>query len=350
MTLPESEVERPSGGQAWSSFSCGSSPRSVRARYFTRGTAAMGRRRCSGRRSALAAPAPSRPFSFGSYVRMSAADLGTLRDVLQDVVRRLGLGADAIVEPASGGASGSAWMVRDRGISFVLRLGSSTSLTDGRLAAMAAARAGGLPVPELIRRTAALDGDAVLLSWLPGTSLHAALLADPAGTRRLGRLMGESQRQLHQIVGPAELIDVAGDRNHPFVAARGMSDLPEGDALLHLDWHPMNLLVDKTQRISGIVDWDNARRGHPTLDLARTHSLLTVEPSLASLPMKLRARVGELVDAWADGYGPEATAIPAACHAWAGRVMIADLEPRYADDPAALDGLRRWTEGWQART
>ena len=268
--------------------------------------------------------------------------------MLADVVRRLGLGTDAVVERASGGASGSAWIVRAAGASHILRLASSTSLTDARLAAMAAARAGGLPAPELIRRTTAPHADAVLLTWLPGTPLHATLLANPAHTHRLGRLMGESQRQLHQIVGPSELVDVLLDGDHPFVAGRGMADLPAGDALLHLDWHPMNLLVDEELRICGIVDWDNARRGHPLLDLARTHSLLTVEPSLATLPMEVRALLDELVDGWAEGYGLEAREIPAACHAWAGHVMLADLEPRYADKPAALDGLRRWTEGWQA--
>ena len=59
-------------------------------------------------------------------------------------------------------------------------------------------------------------------------------------------------------------------------------------------------------RISGILDWDNARRGHPSLDLARTHSLLTIEPSIASLPTEIRVHLDELVEAWSDGYGPEA--------------------------------------------
>jgi aminoglycoside phosphotransferase (APT) family kinase protein len=162
--------------------------------------------------------------------------------------------------------------------------------------------------------------------------------------------MGEMQRRLHRIEARATVIDVLDDAAHPFVAGGAIADLPNGEVLLHLDWHPLNLLSDDGSVISGIVDWDNARRGHPSLDLARTYSLLTVEPSLASVPADIRARLGELRAAWADGYGPEAKAIPAACHAWAGRVMLADLEPRHADTPSALDELRRWTEGWQARS
>ena len=270
--------------------------------------------------------------------------------MLLELVRRLGLGAEATIEPASGGASRSAWIVRAAGASYVLRLGSSTGLTDAQLAAMAAARAGGLPAPELITRTTAQGSDAVLLSWLPGSPLSSALVGEPERARRFGMLMGETQRRLHQIAAPSEVVDVLDDGGHPFAAGRGMRGLPDGEALLHLDWHPLNLLVDEGSRICGIVDWDNARRGHPLLDLARTHSLLTVEPSLASLPIETRDLLSELVDGWADGYGREAREIPAACHEWAGRVMLADLAPRYTETPAALDGLRRWTEGWRARS
>ena len=64
-------------------------------------------------------------------------------------------------------------------------------------------------------------------------------------------------------------------------------------------------------------------------------------PGLAGLPDDVRAGVAEFVDAWADGYGPEARAIPAACHAWAGRVMLADLAPRYTASSRLLDPVRR---------
>ena len=268
--------------------------------------------------------------------------------MLSDAVRNLGLGSDAVVEPASRGASGAAWIVRTPAQRYVLRL-SSPPLTEGRVAAMAVARASGLPAPELIRRAASKDGDILLLSWLPGSSLYDTLLQDPAATRRWGRAMGEMQRRLHQIAAPSEVVDVLADGDRPFVAGRGARGLPPGNALLHLDWHPFNLLVDEAgTRISGIVDWDNARRGHPLLDLARTHSLLSVEPSMVSLPQELRARIEELVDAWEEGYGPEAREIPPACHAWAGQVMLADLEARFAERPVALDELRGWTRSWEA--
>jgi aminoglycoside phosphotransferase (APT) family kinase protein len=157
--------------------------------------------------------------------------------------------------------------------------------------------------------------------------------------------MGAMQRRLHEVWAPMDVPAVITDADHPFAAGRGIPGLPEGDALLHLDWHPLNILVDSGSReITGIVDWDNARRGHPLLDLARTSSILTVEPSLASLTAELRNVLVPFRDAWADGYGADARSIPAQCHLWAGRVMLADLEARHA--PEALEPLRRWTDAW----
>lgn len=261
------------------------------------------------------------------------------------VLRALGLPERAVVEPAAGGASASAWKVQADGNQYVLRLSDSAGLTAARLSAMAAARVAGLPVPELVRRANTPLGEAVLLSWLPGTPLADVLVQSPETASDLGHAMGAMQRRLHEVTAPMDVPAVITDPDHPFAAGRGIPGLPEGDALLHLDWHPLNILVNPASReITGIVDWDNARRGHPRLDLARTSSILTVEPSLASLPAELRDVLVPFREAWADSYGAEARSIPAACHLWAGRVMLADLEARHA--PAALEPLRQWTDGW----
>ena len=262
------------------------------------------------------------------------------RGVLAETIESLGLPVDAVVEPAPGGASGSAWRVRAGRETFALRFDLSGRLTDGRLAAMAAARDAGIPAPRLLRRGATPAGEAVLLSWLPGVPMLEALDADPDGVRGWGQLAGALQRRLHAITAPSSVISVCDDADHPFDAGRTVPELPNGGRLLHLDWHPLNLLVDPAARaITGVVDWDNARRGHPSLDVARTRALLTVEPTLASLPAAVRERAHELLVGWADGYG--AIDVPRASHLWAARVMLADLAPRHAAQPALLAPLRR---------
>ena len=125
----------------------------------------------------------------------------------------------------------------------------------------------------------------------------------------------------------------------------GEPDDRPANALLHLDWHPLNVLVDGDE-VSAIVDWVNARRGHPLLDIARTYALLTADPALAALSPAERDLLAEVAGGWAAGYGPEAASIPADCLRWAGQMMLADLAGRYAEDPAALEPLRRWTSRW----
>lgn len=269
---------------------------------------------------------------------------------LSEALGALGLPPDASVTAAAGGASGAAWRVSAAGAAYVLRFERSASLTDARIAAIAAARSAGLPAPALVGRRRVGDHEAVLLAWLPGITLLEAVTLAPATVSAWGLRMGDMQRRLHAVPAPSGLPAATTDPAHPFGAGRAVLGLPDGDRLLHLDWHPLNLIVDPERgEISGIVDWDNARAGHPLLDLARTESIMTLDPGVAGLPDELRARLAEFVDAWADGYGPEARAIPATCREWCGRVMLADLEPRYGATPDLLDPIRRSIEAATVR-
>jgi aminoglycoside phosphotransferase (APT) family kinase protein len=261
---------------------------------------------------------------------------------MREVLEGLGLPADAAVEPAAGGASGSAWMVRAADQAYALRLSTSGPIAEGRLMAMTAARAAGLPAPKVVRRASADGQEAVLLAWLPGITLMDVVRRDRRDAPHWGRKMGELQRRLHAVPSPAEVVAVLVDDSRPFAAGRDVAGLPSGDALLHLDWHPLNLLVDPgAGEICGIVDWDNARRGHRSLDLARTLSILRLDPSVSTLPNDVGAMLQALIDGWADGYGPEAGAIPEACHRWAAREMLDDLEPRYRGTPEVLEPIRQ---------
>lgn len=271
------------------------------------------------------------------------------RPVPSDVLEVLGLPRDAEVQPAPGGASGTAWLVASHGSRWIVRLEGSQRTADGRVAAMTAARAGGLPAPEVLARAASERGVAVALAYLPGRSLLELMLGDPRSAVDWARRMGQLQRRLHEVPAPAPVPTLTGDGGHPFGAGPADEPIPAGDTLLHLDWHPGNLLGDPASgRISGILDWDNAHRGHPLLDLARTESMLVVEPGLGRLPAEARDRLAAVRVAWADGYGPEAFAIPDVFRRWAGRVMIADLTDRYAQEPELLEPARRWAAGVEA--
>jgi Ser/Thr protein kinase RdoA (MazF antagonist) len=230
-----------------------------------------------------------------------------------------------------GGATGRLWRVETENGPAALRLYPR----HGELAAMEVARAAGLPVPELLT----LADNAALLSWLPGRTVLAAMWDNPDRAEELGQLVGAMQRRVHAITAPPPVEQPNG------WLAPAETTLPPGNALLHLDWHVLNLLVDD-DAITGILDWENARRGAPVLDLARTYCLMTAEPTLEGLSESAKDTLARFAHGWADAYGPEASSIPAWAHAWAGTTMLTNLEPRFSDSPAELDGLRAWTQRW----
>ncbi|MGW5359964.1 phosphotransferase family protein [Actinopolymorpha pittospori] len=268
-----------------------------------------------------------------------------------EVLASVDLPPDTPVELA-GGATGEMWKVRTPDGPLALRCAPAGAGTTALVTAMVAAGRAGLPVGEILRRAQHGGSDILLSSWLPGTTVLDALRLEPGRAHRLGELMGEAQRALHEVPAPADLAGVPVWHGQVLDArASGGAVRPDhlgppvGSALVHLDWHPLNILVDG-DKVSGVVDWVNARAGHPLLDVARTHALMTINPMLAMLTARERAFLDELTQGWVVGYGPQAASIPPACHQWAGEMMLADLSARYAADPEGLEPLRRWTTRW----
>jgi aminoglycoside phosphotransferase (APT) family kinase protein len=126
------------------------------------------------------------------------------------------------------------------------------------------------------------------------------------------------------------------------------------ESILHLDYHPLNLLVDQGA-LTGVIDWTNALIGDVRADFARTYSLLTWLP----LPPGLEGERGwrarhQFRQGWAAGYREEAGPFPhlALFLAWAALVLVRDLRPKIgtpgfwitADDLQQMHHARaRWS-------
>jgi aminoglycoside phosphotransferase (APT) family kinase protein len=77
---------------------------------------------------------------------------------------------------------------------------------------------------------------------------------------RIGR-MGSELAELHQ-------------RLHALEAPEWLRDAPcgQGSRLLHLDLHPLNVLITKDGPV--VIDWTNAARGDPAVDVALVWALI----------------------------------------------------------------------------
>jgi aminoglycoside phosphotransferase (APT) family kinase protein len=113
--------------------------------------------------------------------------------------------------------------------------------------AMRHAANSGYPVPQVLE----VLGDALVLERIDGPTMVEDVKRRPWRLRQHASLLAELHKRLHQIVAPTNLPEASG-----------------GDRLLHLDLHPNNVILSPRGPV--VLDWTNARRGDPALDIALT--------------------------------------------------------------------------------
>jgi aminoglycoside phosphotransferase (APT) family kinase protein len=125
-------------------------------------------------------------------------------------------------------------------------------------------------------------------------------------------------------------------------------------ALLHLDYHPANVLVERGH-VSAVLDWANVCAGDRRADLARTAAMLGFG-SLGERPSSVTAIARRaFITGWRHGYRGMTGQVTgmAPFYAWAAAVMRHDLAPRVGRTdlpwltPALLADIRRWGESWR---
>lgn len=76
------------------------------------------------------------------------------------------------------------------------------------------------------------------------------------------------------------------------IAIDSIRQVEEMDNLCHLDFHFLNILWDQNQYY--IIDWANAKRGNPVMDIARTYLLLRqYVQRMANKYLKLMSESGD---------------------------------------------------------
>src|SRR5262249_57263606 len=95
----------------------------------------------------------------------------------------------------------------------------------------------------------------------------------------LGVAFGRAHSRLREVAAPAPLRAAPEDwiawagPDEPALAERLRAVRRRDDRLLHLDYHPLNVMVDGG-RVTGVLDWANALAGDPRADLARHVTIL----------------------------------------------------------------------------
>jgi aminoglycoside phosphotransferase (APT) family kinase protein len=281
-----------------------------------------------------------------------------------DILTALGIRTATAITPVHGGTDTSIWQVEHDSMTSALRVfrPEQAETCQREIQAMEAARQAHVPVPTIHTSGVWHERPVLLLSWCPGVSLWEAIRRQPWRVWSLGRAFGRIQAQIHQIPTrgrwhqqQTDWIAWAGPDEHRLKTALQHVARP-APALLHLDYHPLNVLTDGTQ-ITAVLDWANTRVGDPRADVARTYTILMVEPyTPARQPLALSFVRRLVMRSWRRGYEQVGGALSdmAWFYVWAGAVMVRDLGPRVRNpqswwQPQHLERIQDWTARWKRR-
>ena len=187
-------------------------------------------------------------------------------------------------------ASGRDADIFEHGPGLVLRRARKGRSMATEARTMAWARDHGYPVPAV--DSISDDGLDLVMERIDGVSMVEALGRRPWTIPAHGRALADLHRRLHEIPAPE------------WVPAAPCGD--PGDRLLHLDLHPLNVMVTATGPI--VIDWPNAAAGDPATDVALTWGLMAAGAVPAGRVMRLLARRGRaaLIGAFLAGVDADA--------------------------------------------
>jgi len=277
------------------------------------------------------------------------------------ILTSLGMPSNAVATRVSGGWDTSLFRVDARDGRYALRVFRAEQLETSRREAvvMRTLAGAGLPVPG-VRAEGVVDGrPALLLSWCTGRPLFQEVQARPLGLWRLSVAMGRMHARIHALPVPDDVVrslpawtprtEDAG----PGLRAWLRSTADARISVLHLDYHPLNVMSD-SRTITGVLDWANVAVGDPRADLARTITLLRLAPTPPGKPpVALQLVLRRLLEAgWRRGYAERQASDPFAglepFYVWAGAMMERDLRPKLGRPgiwlrERDLARIRRWT-------
>jgi len=151
-------------------------------------------------------------------------------------------------------ASGRDGDIYEYGPGLVVRRARSGRSVEREARTMTYAREHGYPVPEI--HDVRAGGTELVMERVDGPMMMDAMAKQPWRIPAYARELADLHDRLHAIPAPDWLPDIDG-----------------GDRLVHLDLHPMNVMMSASGPV--VIDWPNAARGDALTDVALTVVLLT---------------------------------------------------------------------------
>jgi len=158
------------------------------------------------------------------------------------------------MEPGRLLASGRDGDIFEFGPGLVLRRAKNGRVIESEARTIAYARDHGYPVPKI--HDVRAGGTEIVMERIEGPMMMDAMLKKPWRIRAFAHELADLHDRLHTIPAPEWLPNV-----------------DDGDRLVHLDLHPMNVMITQSGPI--VIDWPNAARGTALSDVAVTFVLLT---------------------------------------------------------------------------
>lgn len=225
------------------------------------------------------------------------------------VLASLGVGDVNAVLPVSGGMSGALlWRVvrPEPGTDLLLRLlpHSGLATVEHEAAAQRSAHDAGIPTPRIDHVGVVAGCPVILMTWLSGQTMLDVLVERPSRSNALGQASGRLLRRIHDVapvIGPANSYLGSRLAGVDRWLSRIVTASQDPTALIHVDFHPGNLIIDGDGTIA-VLDWTNASAGDPLIDLGRTFACLQLGAALYANTIGR-----ESIDAWwrglIEGYG-----------------------------------------------
>jgi Ser/Thr protein kinase RdoA (MazF antagonist) len=155
------------------------------------------------------------------------------------------------------------------------------------------------------------DRSGIVFARVDGPPLADSLRTQPWRVLQLARQFAALHHTVHACAAPefpaakSALTQAIANRPELSPATRQavldlLASLPDGEVLLHGDFHPRNVLVETTALT--LVDWPNAAHGFPIADVARTTLILRTAASPGPQPTLARLLEERFVNLFRTSY------------------------------------------------